>query len=38
MERYLLTRETWEQGRRDDIEIHGLEPCLAYVGLSNPEA
>jgi len=38
MERYLLTRDTWERSRRHDIEIQGLEPCLAYLGLSNAEA
>lgn len=31
--RLLLTRETWERQRRDDIEIHGLEPCLPMFGV-----
>ena len=30
--RYRLTREAWEQTRRDDIELRGLEPCLALLG------
>jgi RimJ/RimL family protein N-acetyltransferase len=30
--RLLLTRERWEQDRRDDIEILGLEPCLPFFG------
>jgi RimJ/RimL family protein N-acetyltransferase len=32
--RYLLTRERWERvGRRHDIVVEGLEPCLALLGL-----
>lgn len=31
---YALNRERWEQQRRDDIEIVGLEPCLALLGLA----
>jgi RimJ/RimL family protein N-acetyltransferase len=30
--RLLLTRERWEQHRRDDIDIVGLEPCLPFFG------
>jgi RimJ/RimL family protein N-acetyltransferase len=30
--RYRLTREAWEATRRDDIALHGLEPCLALLG------
>lgn len=30
--RFVLTRENWEAQRRDDIEIEGLEPCLALFG------
>ncbi len=26
--RFRLSREVWQQHRRSDIEIHGLEPCL----------
>ena len=37
MSRFLLTRENWEAtGRRDDIEVVGLEPCLAVLGLAPP--
>jgi RimJ/RimL family protein N-acetyltransferase len=28
-----LDRDTWEQRRRDDIEIVGLEPCLELLGV-----
>lgn len=31
--RFLMTREVWEQRRRDDIEIEGLEPCLELFGV-----
>lgn len=33
MLRNLLTREAWEGSGRTDIEIEGLEPCLALLGL-----
>lgn len=33
-EHFALARETWEKTRRDDIQITGLEPCLAMLGLS----
>jgi RimJ/RimL family protein N-acetyltransferase len=29
---FRLTRETWEATRRDDIALHGLEPCLEQLG------
>jgi RimJ/RimL family protein N-acetyltransferase len=29
---FTLTRERWAATRRDDIEIEGLEPCLAFFG------
>jgi RimJ/RimL family protein N-acetyltransferase len=29
---FRLTRERWEQGRRDDIRLEGLEPCLELFG------
>jgi RimJ/RimL family protein N-acetyltransferase len=32
--RFVLTRERWEERRRDDIEVHGLEPCLPILGLA----
>lgn len=30
---YILDRATWETRRRNDIEIQGLQPCLALLGL-----
>jgi RimJ/RimL family protein N-acetyltransferase len=30
--RYRLTRERWEETRRGDIALHGLEPCLSLLG------
>jgi RimJ/RimL family protein N-acetyltransferase len=30
--RLLLTRQAWEQNRRQDIQIQDLEPCLAMFG------
>ena len=30
--RLKLTREVWEQSRRDDIEFVGLEGCLDWFG------
>lgn len=35
MNRYVLTRESWEPHRRDDIEIVGLQPCLAVLDLAS---
>jgi RimJ/RimL family protein N-acetyltransferase len=32
--RFVLEREAWEQRRRDDIDIVGLEPCLRPLGLT----
>ena len=29
---FRLTREAWEQRRRSDIAVDGLEPCLALLG------
>ncbi len=34
--RLRLSRTDWERGRRDDIEIVGLEPCLRLFGLAEP--
>ena len=31
--RLRLDRATWQRNRRDDIRIHGLEPCLPMFGL-----
>lgn len=33
MRRFVLTREDWEPNRGDDLEIHGLAPGLALLGL-----
>jgi RimJ/RimL family protein N-acetyltransferase len=33
-----LTRERWQVGRRDDIALHGLEPCLALLGADHAPA
>jgi RimJ/RimL family protein N-acetyltransferase len=30
--RFVLTREEWEQGHRDDIDIVGLDPCRPLLG------
>jgi len=30
--RLVLRRDRWEQHRRDDIELIGLEPCLPFFG------
>jgi RimJ/RimL family protein N-acetyltransferase len=32
---YVLDRATWEAGRRDDIEITGLEACRTLFGLGS---
>lgn len=34
LNRWRLTREVWEQGRRDDVELHGVEACHALLPLS----
>jgi RimJ/RimL family protein N-acetyltransferase len=33
LQRFLMTRERWEQRRRDDIDIVGLDACLPVLGL-----
>lgn len=33
-QRWRLTREQWQAGRRDDIELAGVEPCRAVFGIS----
>jgi RimJ/RimL family protein N-acetyltransferase len=41
MSRFLMTREAWRSSamcQRADIEIHGLAPCLALLGLDGPGA
>jgi len=38
MLRFLLTRERWEQTRRGDIDIRGLESCLPVLGLASHES
>jgi len=30
--RVVLTRQRWEERRRDDIELVGVQPCLAFFG------
>jgi RimJ/RimL family protein N-acetyltransferase len=35
--RFVLDRADWQARRRDDIEIIGLEPCLALFGLGAPQ-
>ena len=34
LNRWRLTRDVWKQHRRDDIELHGVEPCRALLPLS----
>jgi RimJ/RimL family protein N-acetyltransferase len=34
LNRWRLTRGAWEQRRRDDIRLHGLDPCRALLPLS----
>ena len=36
--RWLLTRQAWEKNRRDDIQIHGLDACLAMFGIEKKSA
>jgi RimJ/RimL family protein N-acetyltransferase len=36
--RLLLTRDAWEKGRRADVQIHGLEPCLPMFGVDKHNA
>lgn len=37
LNRWKLVREAWEPQRRDDIEVHGLEACRAWLPLSAGE-
>jgi len=32
MLRFVLTRAAWEENRRDDIEVSGLDPCRPLLG------
>lgn len=34
LNRWRLTRDMWEQHRRDDVRIHNVEACLALLPLS----
>jgi RimJ/RimL family protein N-acetyltransferase len=34
MARFVLTREAWLPRRRCDVTIHGLDPCLPFLGLT----
>lgn len=38
LNRWLLTREQWLSGRRDDIELSGVAECLPVLGISQPAA
>jgi RimJ/RimL family protein N-acetyltransferase len=31
---YSMTRLQWEERRRDDINVEGLEPCLPFLGIT----
>jgi len=35
--RLVLTRQSWEQHRRDDIELVGLQACLSFFGAVEAE-
>ncbi len=35
LQRWRLTREKWEENRRDDIELHGVEAALSSLGLDH---
>jgi hypothetical protein len=32
-----LTRKNWEQNRREDIQLTGVEACLPVLGLDRPQ-
>ena len=34
LNRWRLTRDTWEQRRRDDIQLHNIEACRTYLPLT----
>jgi len=34
LNRWRLTRDNWEQRRRDDIQLHNIEACRTYLPLS----
>lgn len=34
IQRWHLPRDTWQRTRRDDIDLIGVEPCLAVLGIS----
>jgi hypothetical protein len=34
LNRWRLTRDDWEQRRRDDIQLHNIEACHALLPLS----
>jgi RimJ/RimL family protein N-acetyltransferase len=36
LQRWTLTRESWERTRRDDIELVGVDACLPVLGLTDP--
>jgi RimJ/RimL family protein N-acetyltransferase len=37
MRRYLLTKDAWQQRRRDDITITGLDAVKEFLGLASSE-
>jgi RimJ/RimL family protein N-acetyltransferase len=36
IQRWRLTRATWEKTRRDDIDLTGVEPCRPVLGIAAP--
>jgi len=38
MQRHVMTREMWEHHHRNDIDIVGLQPCLAVLDLEPGES
>ncbi|GIE78815.1 hypothetical protein Aph02nite_47650 [Actinoplanes philippinensis] len=37
IQRWRLTRQVWQQHRRDDITLTGVEQCLPVLGIDRPE-
>jgi RimJ/RimL family protein N-acetyltransferase len=37
LNRWLLTREQWLTGRRDDIELVGVAECLPVLGIGHTQ-
>jgi RimJ/RimL family protein N-acetyltransferase len=36
LQRWLITREAWSAGRRDDIELRGVSECRTALGVTTP--